>query len=193
MPCVLRVSLAMASQFLFNQALWAEFAARIPKAKKVRGAVAYFGTGAAKLLPLREGDELVVDMSLGRVRAGGTDPNEIHKLIRRGVTVYSRRTLHAKFFIIDDVLIAGSSNISSTAQNVLDEAAILTDDRAAIIRARATFKDLCTEPVSKDYLAKCIAEHKSPKFGGKPLSRTPSKKTSSSSKLWLIRDHYENC
>lgn len=172
----------MATRFLFNEALWEELSVRIPKAK-AHAAVAYLGSGASSLLPLKKGDRLVVDMSLKAVRSGTTDPREVRKLLRRGVEVFSRGSLHAKFFIIGKSLIAGSSNISKHAQNVLDEAAIVTDDPAAVRRASITFEQLCSEPVRKDYLQKCVNEYRPPKFVPNAGPRT---KKVVAAKLWLV-------
>lgn len=175
----------MASRFLFRDALWAELESRVPNAGAVRAAVAYVGSGGSALLPLRRGDTLVVDMSLRAVRSGVTDPNEIKKYLRRGVNVYSRGSLHAKFFIIDDVLIAGSSNVSRHAKETLDEAAVLTEDGDAVARAAAVFEQLCTEPVRKDYLQKCIDEYRPPEFS---FSQGTSKRSAKVKvgKLWFI-------
>ena len=159
----------MASRFLFNETLWAELEARIPKARVTRAAVAYVGSGASGLLPLKKGDKLVVDMSLKAVRSGTTDPREVKRLLRSGVQVFSRGSLHAKFFVIDRLVIAGSSNISKHARHHLDEAAILTDDAATVRRAVSTFDQLCTEPVRKDYLEKCIAEYRPPRLDQKSV------------------------
>ena len=175
----------MPSRFLFNEMLWDELAARIPKAKSVRAAVAYLGTGASGLLPLRKGDRLVVDMSLRAVRSGTTDPREVQKFLRRGVEVFSRGSLHAKFFIIDKTTIAGSSNISNHAKDSLDEAAILTDDPAVTRRASATFDQLCNEPVRKDYLERCITEYRPPMFMAGPVQRGRAHKMPQA-KVWIV-------
>jgi hypothetical protein len=175
----------MASRFLFNESLWAELAERIPKAKSVRAAVAYLGSNASELLPLKEGDQLVVDMSLRAVRSGTTDPREVEKFLERGVEVFSRSTLHAKFFILDRVVIAGSANISQNARESLDEAAILTDDAATVRRALATFEQLCTEPVRKEYLEKCIEEFEPPKFA-RGTSKTSKSAKVVEAKVWII-------
>ena len=45
-------------------------------------AVAYFGAGASKLLPLKRGSRLVVDFSERAVKSGQTCPSEILKLIK---------------------------------------------------------------------------------------------------------------
>jgi hypothetical protein len=126
-------------------------------------------------------------MSLGRVRAGSTDPKEIKKLLLRGVNVFTRTSLHAKFFVLDRVVLAGSSNISNHSKNTLEEAAILTDDSAAVQRATTIFDQLCTEPVRKDYLAKCLKEYRPPAFGSGGTKRGPGKKQQVvQAKLWLI-------
>ena len=171
----------MTARFLFNQELWTELRTRLPKAKRARAAVAYLGTGASTLLPLREGNVLVVDMSLRSVRAGTTNPHEVKKYLERGVEVFSRDCLHAKFFILDNVTIAGSSNISSHAEHVLDEAAILTDDAATSKRAREVFSDLCNEPVRAEYLQQCIDAYRPPKFVG-----SPRRASTAPAKVWLI-------
>ncbi len=176
----------MVAHFLFNESIWAEFKKRVPTAKRVLAAVAYLGKGGSELLPLRSGDTLVVDMSLATVRAGATDPKEVRKLLKRGVEVFSRGTLHAKFIVIDKVVIAGSSNISKNARNNLDEAAILTDDVSAVRRARATLKSLCTEPVRKDYLEKCISEYRPPSFRHVGASGKKRRAKVVQAKLWII-------
>jgi hypothetical protein len=175
----------MTSRFLFNETLWSELLDRVPSANHVDAAIAYFGDGGSSLLPLRSGDRLVVDMSMRSVRAGSTNPYEIRKLLKRGVEVFSRGSLHAKYFLIDNTLIAGSSNISKHACNVLDEAAVLTTDAAAVARARAVLARLCTEPVRKDYLDKCIKEYRPPKFKGNVRGST-TKKRLRIGKLWII-------
>lgn len=175
----------MTSRFLFNATLWDELRERIPRAKRVCAAVAYLGRGASRVLPLKEGDRLVVDMSLRTVRAGATDPREVQKFLRRGVQVFSRGSLHAKFFIIDEVVLAGSANISQHAQATLDEAAILTNDVAAVRRASATFKSLCTEPVLKSYLARCIEEYRPPTFVFGE-ERSTRRKGAAQAKLWIV-------
>ncbi len=175
----------MAARFLFNEALWGELSVRIPKAK-AHAAVAYLGSGASSLLPLKSGDRLVVDMSLRAVRSGTTDPREVQKLLRRGVEVFSRGSLHAKFFVIGKSLIAGSSNISKHAQNVLDEAAIVTDDPAAVRRASIIFEQLCSEPVRKDYLQKCLDEYQPPKFVPGPAGLRTKKRKVVAAKLWVV-------
>lgn len=146
------------TRFAYNSDLWQEIKARVAKAARVRAAVAYLGNGGAKLLPLKKGDSLVVDMSLGAVRQGVTDPREIRRLMGRKVRVFSRGSLHAKFVVADKMLIAGSANISRNSNEVLDEAGVITTDPAALRRAKHFFDQLCTEPVGRQYLKKCIAE-----------------------------------
>ena len=153
------------TRFLTNDGLWKEIDARVKAARRVRAAVAYLGRGGAGYLPLRRGDKLVVDMSIGAVRQGVTDPREIRKLIKKGVEVFSRATLHAKFYVVDDALIAGSANVSKNSRSKLDESAILTTDAMSVRRATAFFDDkLATQPVREHYLRDCIKAYRPPKF-----------------------------
>ena len=100
------------TRFLSNNDLWGEIQKRIANGNRVRAAVAYFGGRGANLLRLKKLDSLVIDMSLAAVRQGVTNPREIRKLIRRGVKVFSRGTLHAKFLLIGNTLITSSANVS---------------------------------------------------------------------------------
>ena len=180
---------ASITSFVYNEVLWAEIKSRVAKAKRVRAAIAYLGKDGANLLPLKNGDCLVVDMSLGAVRQGMTCPQEIQQLMTRGVRVFSRGSLHAKFVMFDNTLIAGSANVSRNSNEILDEAGIVTTDVAAVRRARDFFEQLCSEPVGKHYLKKCIAEYRPPHF--KPAierarPRAKSSRRIKQAKLWFI-------
>lgn len=175
--------------FVGRNAFWKELKRRVEQSKRpVCAAVAYLGKDGAELLPLDEGDTLVVDMSLRAARQGLTNPKEIRKLMKRGVKVYSRDNLHAKFFIIGDALIAGSANISHNSHDNLDEAAIITTSKTAFRQAREFFTKLCTEPVRPNYLDRCIKEYRPPQFkgmrGGGKRRRQAAKQEHA--KLWFV-------
>ena len=172
--------------FLSNETLWLELAARIKAARHVDAAVAYFGQGGAKLLPLRKGDRLVVDMSPATVRAGGTDPRELEKLINKGVQAFTRRNLHAKTVVAGNAVISGSANVSRRSKEVLDEAAILTSDPTAVRRAREFIDRLCTEPVRPEYLEECKRIYKPPRIAGRRSDEQPRQKRAAHAKLWLV-------
>jgi hypothetical protein len=181
--------LAVSTRFLSNDQLWREIQSRIRRAKRVRAAVAYFGGRGAKLLSLKDRDTLVVDMSIGAVRQGITNPGAVRTLMGRGVKVFSRGSLHAKFLLIDNALIASSANASLNSKEILDEAGIITTDPAAVRRAADFFEKLCTERVGRKYLKKCIAEYRPPKF--KPAierrqSRAKGSRRVVEAKLWFI-------
>jgi hypothetical protein len=172
--------------FLSNEALWQKLSVQVKAARHVDAAIAYFGQTGAKLLPLRNGDRLMVDMSVATVRAGGTDPFEVEKLMRRGVKAFTRRNLHAKLIVAGKWAIAGSANISRHSQQILDEAAILTNDPAAIRRAREFIDRLCTEPVRPEYLEKCKRLYKPPRFNGPRANGTHRQQRAKHAKLWIV-------
>lgn len=172
--------------FLTNETLWQKRFDRIKAARRVEAAIAYFGQGGAKLLPLRRGHRLIVDLSSATVRAGATDPREVEKLIRRGVQAFTRRNLHAKIVVADNSVIVGSANVSRRSQEVLDEAAILTSDPIAVRRARDFIKRLCTEPVSALYLKECKRIYKPPRFSGGRAGGKHRQQQATHAKLWLV-------
>jgi PLD-like domain len=134
---------------------------------------------------LRSGDQLVVDLSRGAVKQGVTDPREIKRLIERGVEVFTRDKLHAKVVVIDDVVIAGSANVSQNARNYLGEAAILSTSPTAVRAAKQFVSDLFSEPVSVRYLEECIALYKPPIFKAFRTIRSPNTRRRRA-KPWFI-------
>jgi hypothetical protein len=175
-----------ATSFLSNETLWQTLATLVKTARHIDAAIAYFGQGGAKLLPLRRGHRLIVDMSPATVRTGGTDPREIEKLMRRGVQAFTRRNLHAKLIVADRSVLAGSSNVSKHSQQVLDEAAILTNEPAALRRAREFVDRLCTEPVRPEYLAECKRLYRPPRFNGQRANGTEREQRAKHAKLWMV-------
>lgn len=175
------------STLLINEELWRNAKRLVTRGKSLRAAIAYFGQKGATLLPFRKGDTLVVDLSIPSVRAGRSDPREIEKLVGRGVEVFTRSNLHAKIIATDRETLVGSANASGRAQNVLDEAAILTADTAAVRRARDFVASLCNEPVRDEYLALCKREYRPPRFlnGAAPRARGTRRRILPA-KLWIV-------
>ena len=62
--------------------LWNALTRLTEDSKHTDVAVAYLGKGATKLLPLRKGDSLVIDMSQGVVAGGQTNPFEVEKYFK---------------------------------------------------------------------------------------------------------------
>lgn len=176
----------MAATFLTNDDLWQTLTRLAKSTGHVDAAFAYFGRGAAKLLPLGHGDRLVVDMSTGTVKAGSTDPNEIEKLISRGVSVFTRANLHAKLIVTDRKLLVGSANVSTHSHDDLDEAAILTRDQTAIRRAKQFIDRLCTEPVRPEYLDLCKGIYAPPHRPRTPGNRSKASSRTTHAKLWML-------
>jgi hypothetical protein len=177
----------MRLRFLVGPTLWEHVTNRIREAGHVTAAIAYVGQGGSRLLPLKRHDVLLVDMSLRAVGQGVTDPSEIRKLIERDVRVYTRSSLHAKLFVVDKHVVIGSANASRNSATYLDEAAIESDDVNLRRVALRYIEGMCTEPVRKEYLKKCIAAYRPPVFkaaadagAGKTTRQRPPPK------LWIM-------
>lgn len=172
--------------FLTNESLWQVISDRVKVASRVEAAIAYFAQGGAKLLRLRKGHRLVVDMSPATVQAGATDPREVETLIGRGVSVFTRSNLHAKIVVADKALIAGSANVSQRSLRVLDEAGILTTDETAVRRAQEFIDRLCTEPVRPEYLEECKQLYSPPQFTGAKVGVKQNSRRTVHAKLWMV-------
>lgn len=182
----LQESLLSKISFLVNEDIWQTLPDIIKPTRHVDAAIAYFGHDGAKLLPLKRGDRLVVDMSLATVKAGGTNPYEIEKLIARGVKVFTRRNLHAKIVVVDKTVLVGSANVSKNSRDNLDEAAVLTNDPITAQRAKEFLNRICTEPVFPEYLAECKRLYKPPRITGKQSTKGKSIRRAAHAKLWLV-------
>jgi hypothetical protein len=125
-------------------------------------------------------------MSAATVRAGGTDPREIEKLLERGVHVFIRRNLHAKLIVSNNSVICGSANISKNSQNVLDEAAVWTNEPAVIQRARTFIDRLCIEPIRPEYLKECKRIYRPPQFHGQKSDTARLQKRVRHARLWIV-------
>jgi hypothetical protein len=179
--------MAKESTLLINEELWRQAKRLVTRGNSLRAAIAYFGQKGATLLPFRKGATLVVDLSIPSVRAGRSDPREIEELMDRGVEVFSRGNLHAKMIATDRETLVGSANASIRAKNLLDEAAILTSDPAAVRRARDFVASLCNEPIRDEYLALCKREYNPPRFpdGAAPRTREARRRVLPA-KLWIV-------
>lgn len=155
----------MTTKFL-QANLWNKITTLAKSAKHKHVAVAYLGKGAAKLLPLNNGDTLVVDLRLETVRAGQVNPYEVEEYLKRGVEVFSYANLHAKVFVFDDKAIIGSANVSRHSKNALVESAVLTTDSVVVNSARGFVASLTGAPVTPAYVKSLKKEYHPPKIKG---------------------------
>lgn len=108
---------------------------------KFRIAVAYWGNGAEALLKVVTDDSIELYCDL---ESGGCNPSTIKTLLQRGLYIRKVKNLHAKIYILDDIVIIGSSNVSTNGLGIdlnsshLIEANIKSDD-PSIIRAAHEF------------------------------------------------------
>jgi len=138
-------------------------------------AVAYFGAGADRLLPLSPGSRLVVDASLRAVRAGQTHPATLTKLSERGVFVYNHERLHAKVFVLGPRAYVGSANVSSSSEIRLTEAVVELTEQAFVRQARDFVAKLCVDRLSPSELERLQRSYRPPRINGTDASATVKK------------------
>ncbi|MFZ2526647.1 MAG: phosphatidylserine/phosphatidylglycerophosphate/cardiolipin synthase family protein [Rhodococcus sp. (in: high G+C Gram-positive bacteria)] len=104
-------------------------------------AIAYLDATAPELLPLRAGDLLIVNAARAAVRAHATSPTALARFLDRGVRVLSTPNLHTGLIVTPRCVIVGPSS-ASHASTVADEAALVTDDPAALAAAHVALAGL---------------------------------------------------
>jgi hypothetical protein len=130
-------------------------------------AVAYFGKGAGRLLPLPKGSSLVVDASEGAVASGQTCPDDLLSLIeKRGVAVFSVPYLHAKVFVVGRAAYIGSTNVSNRSATQLIEAVIRTTEPAVVHAAKQFVHELCLHELTPTVLKRLAKLYHPPLIPG---------------------------
>jgi PLD-like domain len=125
-------------------------------------AVAYFGKGAARLLPLTRGSYLVVDASDKAVKSGQTCPASLRALLKKGVRIYSSERLHAKVFVFGKSAFVGSANVSTNSQNGLFEAIVRTSNRRTVALARQFVREHCIRSIGPEEIKRLSKIYRPP-------------------------------
>lgn len=159
---------------------------------RCRIAVAYFGRGAANLLPLKQGSVLVIDFSEASVKSGRVDPAEVLRLIKHGVEVHSVSNLHAKVFVAGQTVFIGSTNASQSSAGTLIEALAQTRDKAFVRQATAFVESLRGEHITPEHARQMEKLYKPPAWGtGRPRTRkarsTASAPTPTHARTWVTQ------
>lgn len=127
---------------LLCDGVWGRITKAVKAAKQpCQVAVAYFGEGGSRQLPLPKGSRLVVNASEAMVKRGETCPADLIDLQNRGVRIFSEPSLHAKVFVIEKAAFIGSANVSKNSANVWREAVIRTTQPEVVKAARAFVED----------------------------------------------------
>jgi len=177
---------AMTTAHLLTTTVWRDITDAAKKhPNDCKAAVAYFGRGANKLLPLKTGSILVVDMSEAAVGSGRTSPKDILSLIKAGVEVHSVRNLHAKVFAFPRRAFVGSTNVSHSSADGLIEAAISSGDRSVISAVRTFVDSLRGERISTQRAKALLKIYKPPQFG-RAKRRIGKTRVPQHSTLWLV-------
>jgi len=173
---------------LLTAGVWKRITALSRRSQRAFVAVPYFGSGASKLLHLKDGSILVVKFDLDSVKAGQVNPDEIIRLIRRGVKVYTCANLHAKVFVFGDTAIVGSTNVSSSSANNLIEACVEVKDRNFARKCVRFVKSLLGDRVTLEFAKKLKKYYRKPRN-----EHTRSRKRSvpkqvmpEHSRIWLV-------
>jgi hypothetical protein len=168
----------MSTAFI-SQDIWPQLTEAVRGSRQACAvAVAYFGAGAGRLLPLAKGSRLVVDASERAVASGQTCPADLSKLVKRGVTIYSVPNLHAKVFVLGRTAYIGSANVSNRSASQLVEAVIRTTEPEAVRAARKFVRDLCLHEITPTLLKRLSKLYRPPLVPGGKRGKSAAKQTS---------------
>ena len=163
----------MSTSFI-SQNIWSQLtkAARDSR-QRCAVAVAYFGAGASRRLPLPKGSCLVVDASEHAVGSGQTCPDDLVKLQKRGIKVYSVPNLHAKVFVVGRTAYVGSANVSNNSASRLVEAVVRTTDPDAVHAAQQFVRNLCLHELTPTVLERLSKLYRPPHVPGRKKGPKP--------------------
>lgn len=116
--------------------------AKLETAEASRFAIAFWGNGAMATLGLNSAKNVEIICNLDM---GGTNPDEIVRLIRAGAAVYSHPSLHAKFGVVDNFGFLGSSNASANGLAVEGAEARSWEELNVAFEDEYVVADLITE------------------------------------------------
>lgn len=156
-----------------------------------RAAIAFVTPAGQSLLPLRRGDELVVNASEPSLRSHATDPSALQAWTEKGVKAWSHGQLHAKVIVADDIAIVGSANASLSASSRLAEAVLITDSRTVIKEVNRFIDQLqrVADQVDHDFLERALRLYttSSPRFQVPGASGNAPAQTLLGEPPWTIR------
>jgi len=117
-----------------------------------KGAIAYV---TRDLVGFRKGDTLVVDASAVAIKSGETNALLLRKLHKKGVQLYDCANLHAKILLLDDTAIISSGNMSSSSENRMVEAALISDHGSVVAGVASLIEQLVEQssPLDKTRIA----------------------------------------
>jgi hypothetical protein len=149
---------------------WPAITSALRKAKKRIAVTPYLNGDAFRMLPLRKSkDILVVDACERNVRAGLTNPHEIEKFMDAKVQCFTVDDLHAKGYLADKSLFAGSANASTHSRDTLIEACLRVRNANVAGQFESWLARLALVPLTAERLAELKGIYKPakwPKAGG---------------------------
>lgn len=172
---------------LITENVWEHISKRANANKNRYVAVAYLGKNASKYLRLESGDVLVVDASESSIKSGSTNPSEIEKYINNGVELYSHENLHSKVFVLGNLALIGSANVSGNSANVLTECMVEFKNAETVSAARGFVRSLMLEPLSPEYVKYLKTIYKPPKVKGNKNNKRTRKHNGNA--LWVQKLH----
>ncbi len=114
--------------------VWEKVNSEIRKSSKIDAAIAYV---TATNLGLKKGDTLICDASVNAIKNGETSAKALEYYYKKGVSIFSKKNLHAKVFRTSNLAVIGSANLSKSSAKVLVEGSVISRDKSMLAQLGA--------------------------------------------------------
>lgn len=166
-----------ATRFLDGEQAWARIREGVRKGRS-HVAVAWWGSGMARLLPLKAGSVLVVRADRATMEQGQTNPYELEKLVQKGVRVFPLRNLHAKVFVFGKSAVIGSMNVSTNSwEGGILEAGVEVGGAAVNTARRQVLAWALDKALDLQDLKELKSHYRPPERGGGRRRRSPKNRS----------------
>lgn len=148
--------------FVTGNDIWAPIEHRLAAGEPAYVAVPFVGAGVSDWLHLATGSHLVTRCSIAAARSGQVCGHVLLAWHDAGAKIYDAPNLHAKVYAFPDGALVGSSNASNTSREMLDEAGVWVQDKAAVASAKQFVLERCIAPLTRKQLERLAKEYRPP-------------------------------
>lgn len=175
---------------IITSKVWTQVTRLLDKRGNKTAEIAYVSKGTP--LSFEDGDVLICDASDHAIKTGETDAATPKRFLNDGAELYSCQNLHAKILISGDSVVIGSANLSTSSENYLLEASLITTRSQIRSQASAFIHNLIkvSARIDDDFIRHITSLPV--KRGFRPLSARRGAKAEVEeigSRYWVVNTH----
>ncbi len=183
-------------EVIHGRYVWDKIYDRLPIGNLREAAIAYVGRDGDEYLNMfGPTDVLIFDGSDESIASNHIDLDEIEKLMKSRVSLYSRPGLHAKMMLVEDdsetLAVVGSANVSANSVENLVEAVAVFDEPEAVDQVRMALFEYRAgaKPLDQQWLKRARQIKRHPRSASSRWQPPPQILADSTKPAWLV--YYE--